>query len=105
MATAPGFDGQQICLQTDPEIFFPELHPDPDNHREGDQSRYKAAVATAKRICSECVHLDPCIEYALYNDVDGIWGGTTKTERRKLRKVKGILTPKSITYVINGLAK
>jgi hypothetical protein len=105
MATAPVFDGNQVCLTSDPELFFPELHPDPDNPQPGDQSRYKASVATAKKICFDCSHVKACLEYSLLHDVEGIWGGTTKSERKRLRKEKGISSPQSLTLFINEAVK
>jgi len=105
MATAPAFDGNQVCLTSDPELFFPELHPDPDNHQPGDQSRYKVSVATAKKICFDCIHVKPCLEYSLLNDVEGIWGGTTKSERKKIRKAQGVASPQSLTLFINEAVK
>lgn len=100
MATAPDFDGKQICLTGDPDIFFPSLHEDPDNPQEGDQAKYVKAVKHAKSLCRECQHVVPCLEYALHCDVDGIWGATTKNERKRLRKELNIPSPKSITLSI-----
>lgn len=100
MATAPDFDGKQVCLTSDPDIFFPTLHEDPDNPKEGDQARYVKAVNAAKRLCKECPHALPCLEYSLQHDVEGIWGATTKNERKKLRKELNLPSPKSITMLV-----
>lgn len=56
----------------DPELFFP---------------RYAADRAPAVAICQECPHRVPCLSWALEQDIqEGIWGGLTERERRKLRR-------------------
>jgi WhiB family transcriptional regulator, redox-sensing transcriptional regulator len=60
------------CLETDPEAFFPE---------EGNTSR------RAKRVCRSCEVRAECLAYALEHDErDGIWGGLTERERRRLHR-------------------
>ena len=64
------------CVQTDPEVFFPE---------KGDSTKQ------AKKICSSCDVTTQCLEYALDNDEQfGIWGGLSEQERRRLRKVRTV---------------
>lgn len=69
-----------ICPQTDPEAFFP-LSP----HSRG--------VAEAKAVCASCLARSECLEYALTLawEVDGIWGGTTSTDRRRIRRERKAL--------------
>ena len=39
----------------------------------------------AKAICAECPVREPCLEYALTNrERDGVWGGATERERRRM---------------------
>jgi len=104
LATAPTFDGTQICLTLNPEIFFPELHPN-EVSEPGDQKRYIAAVTIAKEFCCVCPQIVPCLEYALSTDVDGIWGGTTATERKHMRRIRKLDSPQSITLFINEVVK
>lgn len=49
---------------------------------------------TALRICKGCPVKDACLQEALDEEVnpDGVWGGTTQLERRKLRR-HGTLEP------------
>ena len=55
-------------------MFFPD---------EGDT----AAIAYAKSICQGCPVIEECLTYAVeMNQTEGIWGGTTKQERRRLRR-------------------
>lgn len=45
------------------------------------------AVEKAKSVCAVCPVIDDCLEYALEtNQRAGIWGGTSETERRSLRR-------------------
>jgi WhiB family redox-sensing transcriptional regulator len=98
MATAPYFDNTQLCAQTDPELFFPEVKgkKNPD---------YLETVKKAKAICGHCHFKDPCLEYALKHDIVGIWGGTEQAERDKLRSKAGVAKPKSLSLLNDKLIK
>lgn len=64
--------GSALCAQVDPELFFPD---------QGSNS------AAAKRLCESCPVIEPCREEAIATpELDGVWGGLTKGERRKLRQ-------------------
>ncbi len=40
-----------------------------------------------KRVCFGCDVRVPCLEYALLNAIDeGVWGGATEKERRRIRR-------------------
>jgi len=75
---APMFDGTQPCAYVDPEMFFPEPE-EPNFYRK---------QRDAKAICQECAFVYPCLEYALENYPLGIWGGTTYSERKRLRSLR-----------------
>ena len=46
-----------------------------------------AAVEQAKEVCEECPVLNECLSYAVgTNQTEGVWGGTTPSERRRLRQ-------------------
>lgn len=65
------------CATTDPELFFPE-------REEGG-----GTAAHAKRICARCDVRDKCLEYALRNgETEGIWGGLSSRQRRRLPRVR-----------------
>ena len=58
------------CKGIDPEIFYPI------SEDEGDE---------AKAICTDCPVRLQCLEFALANrERDGIWGGATEKERRRI---------------------
>jgi WhiB family redox-sensing transcriptional regulator len=61
-----------LCTETDPELFFPEL-----------DSLWRTQAA--KKICAECPVKMECLEYAIRNKFkEGIYGGTSPTERHRL---------------------
>ena len=62
------------CGDTDPNLFFPD---------DGDV----IGTERAKAICASCPVARHCLSFALEtNQVEGIWGGTTKGDRRRLRR-------------------
>jgi hypothetical protein len=40
-------------------------------------------------ICNRCLVQAECLRYALDHDLDGIWGGTTVRQRRRLGQHQG----------------
>lgn len=60
-----------LCAETDSDAFFPER---------GGSARH------AKAICSGCPAQEECLEYALEYGEVGIWGGTTETQRRRMKR-------------------
>jgi hypothetical protein len=72
------------CMNTDPEIWFPVM--------EKDQSQAR----TAKKLCAVCPVKAECLTYAIkMNETDGIWGGLTLRERRRLGQGLRSLRPRS----------
>lgn len=64
------------CQDADPELFFPITWGD----------RPGRSVEQAIDICRTCPVQRACLDWAVRTgEVDGIWGGTTPAERRKLR--------------------
>lgn len=63
---------------TDPEIFFPVSETGMAAHRQ---------VSQAKALCGRCPVAEQCLEWAVRTgEPEGIWGGTTPGERRRLRR-------------------
>ena len=61
-----------LCRQVDHDLFFPEVG-------DGKGSR------DAKKTCQTCPVTQDCLEYALRNkERNGIWGGMSEAQRRKL---------------------
>ena len=74
----PGLTGFEPCATTDPELFFP------------DKADWTIS-RTAKTLCGGCHVVDACLEHALRHEEYGVWGGTTSTERRMIRRERNII--------------
>ena len=62
---------QARCRGVDPATFYPVSDEDD--------------ALEAKEICAECPVREPCLEYAITaREKDGIWGGMTARERRRM---------------------
>jgi WhiB family transcriptional regulator, redox-sensing transcriptional regulator len=60
------------CRGIDVEIFYPATEEDED-------------AEPAKAVCAECPVRQTCLEHALaHREREGIWGGTTERERRRI---------------------
>ena len=71
---APRLDWKEraACRDLDTSLFFPESESDADE---------------AKKVCATCPVREACLEFALVTrQNDGIWGGLTETERRRIRR-------------------
>lgn len=70
------FGGHPECAETDPDVFFPLT--DHMSHQ----------IRVAKSICQRCEVQGSCLQHAMNNGERGIWGGTTESERRALRRAR-----------------
>lgn len=60
------------CLGLDPTIFYPATEDEDD-------------ATEAKAVCAVCPVREPCLEHALgFREREGIWGGATERERRRI---------------------
>lgn len=58
------------CRGLAPEIFYPQTDEEAD---------------VAKVVCAQCAVQTACLEHALMNrEKEGIWGGATERERRRI---------------------
>jgi WhiB family transcriptional regulator, redox-sensing transcriptional regulator len=65
------------CRNEDPELFFPA----------GTTGPAVMQTELAKSVCRRCTVQEQCLRMALSTEqTSGIWGGTTETERRALRR-------------------
>ena len=62
------------CAEVDPELFFPLKG---------------GSAKEAKRVCRSCEVRAECLAWALAQpaELDGIWGGTSVSERRLMRRM------------------
>jgi WhiB family redox-sensing transcriptional regulator len=70
---------QGLCKRYQPEVFY-----SPDGERGAPKARREAA---AKAICSRCKVVDACLQWALDQREEGIWGGTTDKERKRMLQI------------------
>jgi WhiB family transcriptional regulator, redox-sensing transcriptional regulator len=60
------------CAQTDPDLF--------------NDFQNTSKIKLAKKVCETCIAKLYCLDYAIVNDErEGIWGGLTYPERKKLK--------------------
>lgn len=63
------------CRDLDVDLFFPET---------------EAASGPALAVCASCPVREACLDFALRTrQDDGVWGGHTETERKRLRRRMG----------------
>lgn len=67
------YTGEALCREVGDLPFFP------------DNDDTMGLFYAAKRVCLSCVLKVKCQNYAIQNEVTGIWGGTSAEERRKFR--------------------
>ncbi len=65
-----------LCREKDPELFFPV----------GASGPALVQVAEAKAVCRTCPVMDACLDWALDNDEQGVWGGTDEEDRRRIQR-------------------
>lgn len=66
---------QGACAGLDPGLFFPKRG-----------IRIDAVLA----VCADCSVKEPCLEWGLHHEKEGIWGGTSAAQRRIMRRQRGI---------------
>ena len=70
---------EAVCLQTSPELYFLSTN----------DKGIETPSAKVIDLCFTCPLLKSCFESALATDYDedwGIWGGTTRGQRNRMRK-------------------
>lgn len=70
------WEDDAACREVPQELFFP---------KPGDP----LTAVFMRSFCLLCPVQPECLEYALANpDLEGIWGGTTETDRRAIRRAR-----------------
>lgn len=87
-----------LCATADPDSFFPVDEFPEDSARTSNLKTY-ANERAAKAICAECPLRLPCALYAIQTGPQGIWGGTTESERLGIRRGRGLKLQKSLGLV------
>lgn len=74
---------EAACAETGDVGFFSPYWDDPDTKSDRIMNA-RAAIA----VCRGCTVRDHCLSYALDNpDLEGIWGGMRRSERRLLLRL------------------
>jgi WhiB family redox-sensing transcriptional regulator len=60
------------CVGEDPDMFFADDEESPN----------ETLIRLAKLVCAICPLKELCLQKAIDEELDGIWGGTTARERR-----------------------
>lgn len=69
----PGWMTEGTCATIGGDLWFPE--------------GAGSSSAAAKRVCRGCPVRQQCLTYAMDNLIqDGVWGGTTVRQRRRIAK-------------------
>ena len=70
-----GWRLRALCVGVDPELFFPLAETD-------------SATARARAVCRRCPVMLACRDWAVrHGEADGVWGDTTASQRRAIRRV------------------
>ena len=76
LATIADWRARAACAGYPNNLFFPSIEGADD-----------ASERRAKAVCAVCPVAEDCLQYALEtNQRSGIWGGTSETERKSLRR-------------------
>lgn len=63
-------------IEADPDMFFMD---------DKDEPNYNAVkTEIARSICNECPIQKQCLEFAIKEEMEGVWGGTTTKERNAI---------------------
>jgi WhiB family redox-sensing transcriptional regulator len=74
------------CLGVDADVFYPVIaEPYPAD-----------VIADANAYCTTCPVRVACHDWALHNEPDGIWAGTTPRARRRIRRSLAIADPATL---------
>ena len=70
----PAWMDRAACRGMDSATFFPSAgHPTDE----------------AREVCARCPVRRECLAYAVAEDLEGVWAGTSKQERRAMRRAAG----------------
>ena len=91
MNKLPAYDGTQACLDAPAEAAAAFA------------GRAGAQPEPAKDLCRQCPFRRPCRTFALFEDVEGVWGGTDSVDRRQLRNERGLPEPRRVSDDLDDL--
>lgn len=68
--------GDANCLESEPDMFFAET----------DGPNYYQLLNSARRVCTGCPYQLECLTFAVEENLEGVWGGTSDGERRRMKE-------------------
>ena len=68
--------GDANCLESEPDMFFAET----------DGPNYYQLLNSARRVCTGCPYQLECLTFAVEESLEGVWGGTSDGERRRMKE-------------------
>jgi WhiB family redox-sensing transcriptional regulator len=71
------------CNRMSPELFYISSDTNPQHARNQNQS--------AREVCGSCDVRDECFDWGIKHEKYGVWGGTSESERRNIRRQLGIV--------------
>ena len=83
---------QPLCAEIGAELFYIE-----DKDEEVVGQRLNGYIE-AKKICSKCIHISECGEWAIKNEKHGFWGGYSPEERKQVRSKLNIMLTEDISF-------
>ena len=60
--------------------------PDPDMWFRAEWPTKPRELDAVRYVCGTCAVQAECLEYAIKIDAEGVWGGLTSSERRRVRR-------------------
>jgi len=79
-----------LCVGYDVRMWFPHAEKLPGSQFAKNYKQAADNTIKAKEICEECSARMDCLNYGLYHEMFGIWGGLTERERKTMRRKHGI---------------
>jgi WhiB family redox-sensing transcriptional regulator len=90
-----------LFADTGEDLFFPPDNPGGPKVGKGVTGE-KQRVEKARVICASCPVVRQCLNYAIYNDCHGFWGGMTESERRKVIREREEMVLRRGLMILNG---
>ncbi len=88
---------QPPCAGTDLAVWFSDEDSGLGHARRGWRREL------VNRTCAACPLREPCLEWALRHEDYGIWAGTSREDRRRIRRERGISFENIDNQLINAI--
>ena len=96
----PPSDG--LCKGEDVNKWFPIVYAELSKE---EVKKITRDTQEAKQICFKCEKQEQCLEYSLYHEPLGIWGGKTESERALIRSERNIYLSREARIYLPGIGR